>query len=62
MNDYSSVSVTGADFTYLALYVWVKPSSTNGVVFSYATENNPREMVLLFEKEKVILYLAGQVV
>ena len=62
MNDHTSVSVTGEDFKYLAVYVWVKPSSSDGVVFSYATDSNPREMALLFNETNVVLHLGGQVV
>jgi hypothetical protein len=62
MNDHTSVSVTGEDFKYLAVCVWVKPSSSDGVVFSYATDSNPREMALLFNETNVVLHLGGQVV
>ena len=62
MNDLTSVSVTGADFEDFALYVWVKPHSARGVVFSYATESNPREMALLFDEKNIFLHLGGQIV
>ena len=62
MNDLTSVSVSGAKFRDFALYVWVKPHSARGVVFSYATESNPREMALLFNEKTVFLHLGGQIV
>ena len=61
VNDHTSVSVTGGNFKYIAVYVWVKPRSTDGVVFSYATDTNPREVALVFEDRNVVLHLGGQV-
>ena len=62
MNDHTSVSVSGTNFKYLALYVWVKPHSARGVVFSYATESSPREMALLFNEKNIFIHLGGQIV
>ena len=61
MNDHISVRVSEEKLSYLAVYVWVKPSGKDGVVFSYATEKNNREIALLFNESNVILHLAGQV-
>ncbi len=61
INDHTSVSVTGGDFKYLAVCVWVKPSTDNGVVFSYATVSNSREIALLFNTSNVVLHFGGYV-
>ena len=60
-NESISVSVTGAGFHYLAMCVWVKPSAKDGVVFSYATQSDTREIALLFNESNVILHLGGQI-
>ena len=61
INDHISVSVTGEDFNDLSLCVWVKPSTKDGVVFSYATQTNRREIALLFNESSVSLHLGGQI-
>ena len=61
MDDYASVSLSGDDFNSVAACAWVKPRVNAGVVFTYATATDPKEMALFFNETNVFLHLGGYV-